>query len=420
MLRGSIRENEAMGRRTALLTGGILLIVAGSVVAVGLVMAADDDAPVEIATTIPSTAARVTSTSAAPAPTTSTTAATTTTTTLASTTSTTSVPTLRTFTVAATGDFLIHGRVIDQASTNGAGALYDFDPMLAEVKPLIEAADLAVCHIEVPLSADNSDLSGYPVFSAPHELADDIADAGYDSCSTVSNHALDRGIPGIQATLDALDRAGVRHAGSARSPEEAATPNVLDVRGVRVAHLAYAYGFNGFAPPTPWSVNQIDPTRILADARAARDAGAEFVFVSLQWGAEYQQVPTGDQQQLATTLLSSPDIDLIIGHHVHVVQPVGRVGGKVVAYGLGNFLSNQSPDAGLLPSTQDGVMLQLQVEESSPGVFTVTDTAFTPTFVDRDAGYVIRPVDPITNAASYERTVAAMTALGTEGVHPRP
>lgn len=329
----------------------------------------------------------------------------------------TTEPPLRSFTIAATGDFLIHSLVYQQALTYG-GSSYDFGPMLAEVEPLLSAADLAICHVEVPLSADDGDLSGYPLFSAPHELADDIAGAGYDTCSTVSNHALDRGIGGIQATLDALDAAGVGHAGSARSAEEAATPDILDAGGVRVAQLAYAYGFNGFAVPAdaPWAVNQIDPARILDDARRAREAGAEFVVVSLQWGAEYQQTPTADQQAIASTLLAAPEVDLIIGHHVHVVQPVGMVGDEVVAYGLGNFLSNQSPDAGLLASTQDGVILNLEVTETGPGDFTVTEVTFTPTFVDRAGGYVIRVADPVTNPASYDRTVAAMTALGTPGV----
>lgn len=324
----------------------------------------------------------------------------------------------RSFTIAATGDFLIHSLVYQQALTYGDGQRYDFDPMLAEVRPLLAGADLALCHLEVPLSADNGDLSGYPLFSAPRELAQDIAEVGYDSCSTVSNHALDRGQAGIQATLDALDAAGVRHAGSARTPEEATTPTILDVNGVDIGHLAYAYGFNGLPIPQPWAVNQLDATRVIDDARAAREAGAEFVVVSLQWGAEYQQTPTADQQQLAQTILASPEVDLIVGHHVHVVQPVGKVGEEIVAYGLGNFLSNQSPDAGLLASTQDGVILHLRVEETTPGRFAVTDLSFTPTFVDRAGGYVIRPVDLSSNPASYDRTVAAMTALGTEGVHP--
>jgi poly-gamma-glutamate synthesis protein (capsule biosynthesis protein) len=334
-------------------------------------------------------------------------------------TSPTTAPATRAFTIAATGDFLIHSTVSNAARLDG-GPGYDFSPMLGEVTPLLSEADLAVCHLEVPLSADNSDISGYPVFAAPRELAADIGEAGYDTCSTVSNHALDRGFAGVTNTLDALDEAGVRHAGSARSAEEAATPTILDVDGVAVAHLAYAYGFNGLPIPAeaPWSVNAIDPARIIADAAAARAAGAEFVLVSLQWGAEYQQAPTADQQAIAATVLGSPEVDLIIGHHVHVVQPVGTVGTKTVAYGLGNFLSNQSPDAGLLPSTQDGVILHLEVRETAPGVFEVAPPTFTPTFVDRLGGYVIRPVDATTNPDSYQRTVAAMTALGAPGVAP--
>jgi poly-gamma-glutamate synthesis protein (capsule biosynthesis protein) len=399
-----------------LVASGAGLVLLALVAAVVVLAGGDDGAEVTsgpgTTTGGPTSTARPPTTATAPATTTG----------LPPTTAptTTAAPALRTFTIAATGDFLIHTRVSDRALANGGGTTYDFDPMLAEVTPLLAAADLAVCHLEVPLSADDADISGYPVFSAPRELAADVADAGYDTCSTVSNHALDRGFAGVRATLDALDAAGVHHAGSARSPLEAAAPTMFDVAGVRIAHLAYTYGLNGFPVPAeaPWSIALLDPARVLQDAAAARGAGAEFVLVSLQWGAEYQQTPTADQVAVAQTLLGSPDIDLLIGHHVHVVQPVGMVGDEVAAYGLGNFLSNQSPEAGLLPSTQDGVILHLTVTEVAPGDFTVSASSFTPTFVDREGGYVIRPVDEMSNPDSYQRTVSAMTALGMPGLVP--
>jgi len=93
--------------------------------------------------------------------------------------------------------------------------------MLAPVKPLLAAADLAICHLETPLSADDTNISGYPVFNTPHELADAIKEAGYKGCSTASNHAIDAGADGVTATLDALDEAGIAHAGTARTREEA-------------------------------------------------------------------------------------------------------------------------------------------------------------------------------------------------------
>jgi poly-gamma-glutamate capsule biosynthesis protein CapA/YwtB (metallophosphatase superfamily) len=117
----------------------------------------------------------------------------------------------------------------------------------------------------------------------PPQVATAIADAGYDTCSTASNHSLDYGEAGLSRTLEALDAVGVRHTGSARSPLEAATPVVLDVRLVEVAQLSYASGFSGLSRPTgkEWLANLIDPDRILADAHAAKQFGADVVIVSL-------------------------------------------------------------------------------------------------------------------------------------------
>lgn len=318
----------------------------------------------------------------------------------------------RGFTIAATGDFLIHGPVWNQALSNGGGVGYDFGPMLEAVAPEISGADLAICHLETPLSADNSDLSGYPLFNAPFELAGAISAAGYDTCSTVSNHSLDQGVEGIETTLRHLDEAGLEHAGTARSAEEASEPNIYDVKGVEVGHLAYAYGFNGIPVPagSPWLVNEIDADRILADAGRLREAGSEFTVVSLQWGQEDRRDPTPEQHALARQLLDSDNVDLIIGHHVHVVQPMEKIGDKYVIYGVGNFLSNQS-EACCPAGSQDGVIVHVEVDEQPDDSFLATSVTYTPTFVERP-DYRIVPVSVSSNPASYERTVEAVTLLG--------
>ena len=130
------------------------------------------------------------------------------------------------FTLAVTGDILIHSPLVDRAAAFGdaSGQSYDFRPMFERIAPIISAADLALCHLEVPLSADNQDLSGYPLFNAPREVAQAIAYAGYEGCSTASNHSIDQGVQGAAETLDILDAAGVGHAGTARNADEAANP----------------------------------------------------------------------------------------------------------------------------------------------------------------------------------------------------
>ncbi|HYR64264.1 MAG TPA: CapA family protein [Actinomycetota bacterium] len=329
------------------------------------------------------------------------------------------------FTIEATGDMLVHSPVWQRARSYGAtnGMAYDFGPMLAKIKPLISAADLAICHIETPMSPDDAHLSGYPLFNSPHELATAIADAGYDGCSTASNHSVDQGAAGVNATLVALDRAGLQHAGTARSAAEAAHVELHDVRGVEIAHLSYTYGTNGntVAAGMPWIVNVTSVPRILADAHQARLAGASFVVVSMHWGSEYQTSPTAEQRSQAAALLASPDVDLILGDHVHVLQPVERIGGKYVIYGLGNVFSNQSPAAGLPVNTQDGAILKIHVTQQGSALVPDTVT-FIPTFC-QIGPYLVWPVaealnDPTTPAtlrpqllASWRRTVTAERSL---------
>lgn len=273
-------------------------------------------------------------------------------------TTTTTAPPPRTFTLAATGDVLLHSALWRQAEADAAAQGkpgLDFGPMLAGLQPEVSAADLAICHMETPVAPPGGPYSSFPVFSVPQEIIPALAAIGFDACTTGSNHTFDEGADGVDRTLDALDAAGLAHAGSARSPEEAATTTIVDADGVSVALLSYAYGFNGFSPPNgeTWRANPIDEGRILADARVAKERGAEVVVVSLHWGSEYVHEPNSQQSDLAPRLIRSPDIDLLLGHHAHVVQPVENVDGEWVVYGMGNMIANQlqAPRAeGLLTS----------------------------------------------------------------------
>jgi poly-gamma-glutamate synthesis protein (capsule biosynthesis protein) len=321
-------------------------------------------------------------------------------------------------TLVASGDVLPHGPVLRRAATDGArsGQRYDFRPMLAELRPLVARADLAVCHLEVPLSRDGRAVASWPSFNAPPELAAALRWAGYDACSTASNHAMDRGTGGVAATLDVLDRAGLRHDGTARDAAEAATSTVVDVRGLRVGLLSYAYGLNSGRLPSgqPWLVNLIDPDRIVEDARAARRAGAHFVVVLLHWGQENQAAPTPSQRELARRLLAAPEVDLILGHHVHVVQPIEQVGGKWVAYGMGNSLSNQTP-ACCAAGSQDGVLVQVTIarDGDAPRVRAVR---YVPTWVEHPT-FRVRPVPAA--LADRSLTPQARQALVASGDRTR-
>ena len=318
------------------------------------------------------------------------------------------------FTLVATGDLLVHGPVADRALANGHARRYDFRPMLREVRPIVAAADLALCHVETPLSADDADISGYPVFNTPHEVADAVAWAGYDGCSTASNHAVDQGLAGVRNTLHALDADHLGHAGTARSATEAKRVALYRVNGAVVAHLSYTYGTNGMPVPSgaPWAVKVTSVRRILADARRARAAGATFVVVSLHWGQEFQSAPTATQLSQAKALLASPDVDLILGGHVHVQQPVARFGDKYVVFGMGNLASNQSPAVGLRPQTQDGAIVGVHVVRH--GTRWLADrVTITATYCDIGPYTVV----PVTKALADPSTPASLRARLTASLH---
>ncbi|MFV6028830.1 CapA family protein [Streptomyces sp. NPDC056264] len=250
------------------------------------------------------------------------------------------------FTLVASGDILPHDSIIRRAAQDAGGDGYDFAPMLSGVKSVVSRADLALCHMETVYGKEGGPYTGYPAFKSPPQVAAALKATGYDSCSTASNHTLDDGAAGLGRTLDALDRAGVRHAGSARTAEEAAKPTLLTAGGATVAQLAYTYGTNGYPMPEgqPWAVRTLDERKVIADARAARAAGADVVVVSVHWGSEWQTEPDERQLGLGRALTASrsggrPDIDLIIGTHAHVPQAYEKVNGTWIVYGMGDQIA---------------------------------------------------------------------------------
>ncbi|MEE8601290.1 CapA family protein [Euzebya tangerina] len=280
----------------------------------------------------------------------------------------------RAFTLAATGDLLIHSPVRNRAAVADG---FDFGPQLAAARADVSAADLGLCHLEVPLDPDGP-YSSYPIFNAPAELARAIAETGWDVCSTASNHSADKGMEGVVATLDALDAAGVEHRGMARSFFEALQIRLTEVNDVDVGLLSATYGLNGLPVPggNAWSVQLIEPERLLDQARRLRLGGADVVVLSLHWGAEYQHTPTEEQRAIATQLLTDGAIDAIIGHHAHVIQPVEWIEGRPVVYGLGNFLSAQQQAV-----RRDGAIVNLAFQEGPDG-WVVEEVHARPTYVD--------------------------------------
>jgi poly-gamma-glutamate capsule biosynthesis protein CapA/YwtB (metallophosphatase superfamily) len=296
----------------------------------------------------------------------------------------TPTPEPRTFTLVATGDVLLHERLWHQAEQDASDTVMDFAPQLANVAPVVSGADLAICHLETPLAPADGPFTGYPTFSGPPQVVPALVTAGYDACTTASNHTFDKGADGVTRTLDALDAAGLAHAGSARTPEEADATTILDVTTeqgpVRLALLSYTYGFNGIPYPDgeTWRADEIDEATILADAATARTRGAEVVVVALHWGTEYDQEPNEQQRDLAPRLIASPDVDLLLGHHAHVVQPVENVGGEWVVYGMGNLMANHAEPEG--PKAEGLLTRFTFTEDLATGTFSAPVAEYLPLY----------------------------------------
>ncbi|MDT4916452.1 MAG: hypothetical protein QOH89_1152 [Pseudonocardiales bacterium] len=290
----------------------------------------------------------------------------------------------RTVTILGSGDVLIHPPLWQQAHRDARGegqSGYDFGPMYASIAPDVAAADVATCEMETPLAPPEGPFVGWPTFSAPPQVLTALKDVGYDSCTTASNHSLDQGYPGLKRTLDEIDAAGLLHTGSARSPDEAATPLIITTdTGVKVGQLAYSFNFNGFEPPAgmSWEANLIDIPAILAAAKELKQAGADVVVLSMHWGVEYEHLATQEQRDQANQLLASPDIDLILGDHAHVVQPVERMHGKWVFYCMGNQISRHEDP---IADSREGVMPDVTFTEVRPHHFRATLVRAVPTWM---------------------------------------
>lgn len=310
----------------------------------------------------------------------------------------------RTITILGVGDILVHREILQQARTDGNGEV-DFVPQLEGIRGLVESVDFAVCHMEYPMGSPEGPWSVWPdPVNAPPQLADAVADVGFDACSTASNHTLAQGFSGVTSTIEALDRAGLPYAGTARSEHEADRIAIVDVQGVPIALLSYTYGFNGMHRPFVWCCNLIDNDRIVADAARARAEGAQLVVVSLHQGVEGVVLPTREQQTTVTALADSGLVDLVLGHHAHVVQPVTRVKDMWVAYGHGNLLSAQSRRD---PRTGDGLLTVFTFQERPDGRFDgVAARGYA--LVNEDFPYRVIPVsddpaNPVKAEATWRR-----------------
>ncbi|NHB85839.1 CapA family protein [Tessaracoccus sp. HDW20] len=206
------------------------------------------------------------------------------------------------------GDLLWHNTLWQSAKIDGKGDM-DFAPQLAGLRDYVSAADLGVCHSELPFAPEGGPYRNYPLFQVPQEIAPAIAATGFDLCTTASNHTMDAGWEGLVRTIEVHHANGILTSGSFASEEAASTPVIFTTdQGVRIAVISQTFGLNGLPKPKgrDWAVNLLDADHAIADAARARAAGADIVAVHMHAGVEYSSSLNAQQRDFAAAVTASP------------------------------------------------------------------------------------------------------------------
>ncbi|MDR2542411.1 MAG: CapA family protein [Treponema sp.] len=250
-------------------------------------------------------------------------------------------PEHNTISFVAVGDNLFHCSIINTSFVNG---VYDFSPIFSEVIDIVQGADLAFINQETVMAGTSFGYTGFPLFNTPQSLAQTLADTGFHIVNLANNHAMDKRAAGLLNTLDLLDTIeGLTVIGARKEGESA---RIITKNDITLGFLAYTHSLNGIPLPrdNPNLVSVINREVMAREIIALRPL-CDFLIVSIHWGAEYRLQPGRDQIELAN-FLAEHEVDLVIGHHPHVLQrvetitaPSGRE--TVVFYSLGNFVSHQ-------------------------------------------------------------------------------
>ena len=271
------------------------------------------------------------------------------------------------FSLVMVGDALIHEGVYANARK---GDSYDFKPMLEEMKPIISSFDLAYYNQETILGGTEIGLSTYPCFNSPYEVGDAFIDAGFDLVSMANNHTLDRGERALNNSCNYWkSKENIYTAGSYYSYEDREEIKINQINGISYAMLSYTTTTNGIGIPggKTYYVNKYNKDVVKSDIEKYRDK-VDVLMVAMHWGEEYTHTPVKEQREIAE-FLSSLGVDIIIGAHPHVVEPIEYIGNTLVIYSLGNFLSAQrgiEKLTGLMAScniTKDVITNEIKIED---------------------------------------------------------
>ncbi|MDO4286468.1 MAG: CapA family protein [Eubacteriales bacterium] len=319
----------------------------------------------------------------------------------------------------AVGDNLIHNTLLKDAS-NGDGT-YDFIPFYEEIKPYVEAADIAFINQESPLGTGEP--SGYPSFNTPQACGEALIDTGFDVICHANNHAMDSGSDAVYDTLDFWDSHAdddVIRIGIARDAKDRAEIRYVERNGMKIGFLAYTYGLNGYSLPdnNPDLVSLIDKDTIAKEMAAVKKK-CDAVVVVMHWGEEYQDVENEEQEELAE-FLTENGATLIIGGHPHVCQPCDWVesenGNRAFCiYSTGNFISAQDKSATMVEA-----MLQVTLTRKTDGTVVVENPGVMPLvcyFNSGWRGYRVIPMDDYTESLSNSHALSGRVDMSVSHLH---
>ena len=240
----------------------------------------------------------------------------------------------------ATGDGLIHNAVY--FSYEQDDGTYDFRGALKYVKEIVKDYDIAYYNQETPFAGTQFAYSGYPRFNTPSEFGDAMIDAGFNMVSLATNHTMDKGEQGVINFANYWkNKDDIIYNGIATSEDERNTFMIGEKNNITYSMLSYTTSTNGLNVPSgkDYLVNVYNQEQVKKDIESLRDK-VDVLIVAMHWGVEYSATPNSEQKEIAE-YLSNLGVDIIIGTHPHVLQPITKIGDTIVMYSLGNFISNQ-------------------------------------------------------------------------------
>lgn len=275
-------------------------------------------------------------------------------------------------TLIMVGDMLMHSPV-NETGVMEDGSI-DFSHLFTYTEEMIQSADIALVNQEVILGGEELGISGYPAFNTYQELGDDLVEAGFDVVLHATNHALDKGKKGVLSCLSYWENTHPQIAvlGIHGTAEEQSDIYVYEENGISIAILNYTYGTNGIPLPEdmPYAVNLMDREQMKEDIETAKEM-ADFVVVCPHWGTEYVLKETDYQRNYADFMLDC-GVDLVIGTHPHVIEPVEMLEDEsgnqmLVYYSLGNYVNCTSSETEDIGQRMLGAMAEVTIKKDENG-----------------------------------------------------